>query len=157
MDEFYNPINKVNIIEQNTLNGTISKIDGTFELELVSKNSLIFSHIAFSSQTVNTKEDFLKVILTSGLQLEEVHIVGSRNNKRLKVDSPVSTDIIDIQNIKKKSEFIEVNQFIQNEIPSFNATKQSGSDGADHIVPATYMFLHMLFIIWIGLMVGDFG
>ena len=138
LDEFYNPINKVNIIEQNTLNGTISKIDGTFELELVSKNSLIFSHIAFSSQTVNTKEDFLKVILTSGLQLEEVHIVGSRNNKRLKVDSPVSTDIIDIQNIKKKSEFIEVNQFIQNEIPSFNATKQSGSDGADHIVPATY-------------------
>ncbi|MDD7915217.1 TonB-dependent receptor [Polaribacter sp. MSW5] len=36
-----------------------------------------------------------------------------------------------------KSSQVEINQFLQYVIPSFNATKQSGADGADHIDPAT--------------------
>ncbi|WP_299134392.1 TonB-dependent receptor [uncultured Tenacibaculum sp.] len=138
LNQYYQPIKKVNIIESNTQNGTISRNDGSFELKLLINNPIIFTHIGYKTEIVQTKNKFLRVLLKSGIELDEILIVGSRNNQRKKVDSPVSTDVIEIDNIKKKSEFLEVNQFIQNEIPSFNATKQSGSDGADHIVPATY-------------------
>ncbi len=138
LNQFYEPVKKVNVIENTTLNGTITRNDGTFELKLLGANSLTFSHIGYKNQVITPNERFLKIIMKSGVQLDEILIVGSRNNKRKKVDSPVSTDVIDIKDIKKKSEFLEVNQLIQTEIPSFNATKQSGSDGADHIIPASY-------------------
>ncbi|CAM1343481.1 TonB-dependent receptor [Tenacibaculum amylolyticum] len=138
LDQFYQPIQKTNVIEEYTQNGTITRNDGTFELELFGNNPLVFSHIGYETQIISPNSSFLKVVLKSGVQLDEVLIVGSRNKKRKNIDSPVATDVIDVKNIKNKSEFLGLNQFIQNEIPSFNATKQSGSDGADHIVPATY-------------------
>ncbi|CAM1370769.1 Iron complex outermembrane recepter protein [Tenacibaculum litopenaei] len=138
LDEFYQPIRKVNIIEKNTQNGTISLPDGSFVLHLQKNNPIQFTHIGFEPVTIAPNDRFVQVMMTSGIQLNEVLIVGSRNNKRRTVDSPVATDVIDIATVKAKSEFININQFLQNEIPSFNATKQSGSDGADHIVPATY-------------------
>ena len=57
---------------------------------------------------------------------------------RKKKDAAIATDIIDLNKISTKSGLLEVNQFLQYNIPSFNATKQSGADGADHITPATY-------------------
>lgn len=138
LDEFYQPIQKVNVIESNTNNGTITLKNGSFELVIDKKSPLIFSHIGYTTKLITPNTSFIKVVLKSGLKLDEVLIVGSRNKRRKTIDSPVATDIIDIKQAKEKSEFLEVNQLIQTEIPSFNATKQSGSDGADHIVPATY-------------------
>ena len=65
-------------------------------------------------------------------------IVGSRNNLRKKKDAAVATDIVDLHKISSKSNLLDINQFLQYNIPSFNATKQSGADGTDHITPATY-------------------
>ncbi|MGG8496746.1 TonB-dependent receptor [Tenacibaculum sp. TC6] len=138
LDQYNKPVQKANIIENNTQNGTITQNDGTFELKLTTNNSITITHIGYSSQIIQPKSQFVNIFLKSGLELDEVLIVGSRNNNRRKADSPVSTDVIEIKDIEKNSEFLEVNQFIQNEIPSFNATKQSGSDGSDHIIPATY-------------------
>lgn len=138
LDQFNQPVEKANIIENGTQNGTTTNNDGTFELKLLKNNPITITHIGYNSQEITPNTTFLKINLKSGLELDEVLIVGSRNNNRQNIDSPVSTDVIEITDIKNKSEFIEVNQFIQNEIPSFNATKQSGSDGSDHIIPATY-------------------
>ncbi|WP_255362705.1 TonB-dependent receptor domain-containing protein [Tenacibaculum sp. MAR_2009_124] len=138
LDQFNAPIQKANIIEKNTQNGIITNNDGTFDLYVSGNNPIEISHIGYNTQVIPPKKSFITVHLKSGVELDEVFVVGSRNNTRQKIDSPVSTDVIDIRQVKSKSEFIQVNQFIQNEIPSFNATKQSGSDGSDHIVPATY-------------------
>ncbi|WP_299674339.1 TonB-dependent receptor domain-containing protein [uncultured Tenacibaculum sp.] len=138
LDEYYNPIHKANVIESNTKNGTITRRDGSFELKLLKNNPLNISHIGFVNEMIFPNQNYIQVVLKSGVQLDEVFIVGSRNSKRQKIDSPVSTEVIDVKSIIKKSELLEVNQLIQTEIPSFNATKQSGSDGADHIIPATY-------------------
>ncbi|CAL2108358.1 iron complex outermembrane recepter protein [Tenacibaculum sp. 190524A02b] len=138
VNEKNEPINKANIIESLTLNGTISKNDGTFEFPLIKNNPVTITHIGYQSQTVLPSAQFVKVILKSGVKLDEVLIVGSRNQKRQKIDSPVATDVIELKNFSQKSQLLEVNQFMQAQVPSFNATKQSGSDGADHITPATY-------------------
>lgn len=45
LDEFYQPIRKVNIIEKNTQNGTISLPDGSFVLHLQKKQShSVYAH-----------------------------------------------------------------------------------------------------------------
>lgn len=64
-------------------------------------------------------------------------IVGSRNAKRTAVDTPVPVDVIDVGSLASKNGKVEVNDLLQYAAPSFNATKQSGSDGADHVVPAS--------------------
>ncbi|MEM7396637.1 MAG: hypothetical protein AAF492_30265, partial [Verrucomicrobiota bacterium] len=64
-------------------------------------------------------------------------MVGSRSYNRSATDSPVAVDVIDISEIAATTGRLEINQTLQYAAPSFNATKQSGSDGADHIDPAS--------------------
>ena len=98
--------------------------------------TLLFFLIQFTSavaQEVPKKEaDSIK-----NNKIEEVVIVGSRNIKRTVVNSAVAIDIIDIKSITTQSGKIEINELLQYAAPSFNANKQSGSDGADHVDPAS--------------------
>ncbi len=69
--------------------------------------------------------------------LRTVQVVGSRSYNRSATDSPVPIDVIDVADLTNSSGRVEINQLLQYAVPSFNATKQSGSDGADHIDPAS--------------------
>ncbi len=132
------PIKGASIIESETNNGTVSLANGSFSLKLKNNKPIIIAHVGYKPQTLQPNKKQFKIILESGLQLDEVLIVGSRNNYRKKKDAVIATDIIDLKIASTKSELLEINQFLQYSIPSFNATKQSGADGADHITPATY-------------------
>jgi iron complex outermembrane receptor protein len=70
-------------------------------------------------------------------ELKEVQIVGSRNTKRTVVNSAVPIDIINVKDVTTQSGKLEINELLQYVAPSFNANKQSGSDGADHVDPAS--------------------
>ena len=119
LDQFNAPIDKANIVEKSTNNGTISRSDGTFELTVSGQKPIEISHIGYDTQLIYPIRNFVKIRLKSGVALDEVFVVGSRNNNRKKIDAPVSTDVIDIHQVKSESEFIKLNQFIQNVIPSF--------------------------------------
>ncbi|UOU99460.1 TonB-dependent receptor [Chryseobacterium daecheongense] len=79
----------------------------------------------------------VKDTISKESQLEEVSITGSRNKKRTVVNTPVPIDVIDIKQVSQSTGQIEVNQLLQFSAPSFNSNKQSGSDGADAVDPAT--------------------
>jgi len=72
-----------------------------------------------------------------GEQLDEIVITGSRTGGRTSADSPVPVDVINVSGIASTTGKVEATDILQYAAPSFNATKQSGSDGADHIVPAS--------------------
>lgn len=74
---------------------------------------------------------------TLNKKYDEIVIVGSRSATRTKIDSPVPIDVINLKEITTQSGKIEINELLQYVAPSFNANKQSGSDGADHIDPAS--------------------
>lgn len=96
---------------------------------------LVFFHATFvSAQEVPEKST---IDSTKTNKIETVVIVGSRNVKRTVVNSPVAIDVIDIKSITTQSGKIEINELLQYAAPSFNANKQSGSDGADHVDPAS--------------------
>lgn len=79
----------------------------------------------------------VKDTLTKESKIDEVAITGSRNKKRTVTNTPVPIDIIDIKQVSQATGQVEVNQLLQFSAPSFNSNKQSGSDGADAVDPAT--------------------
>ncbi len=70
-------------------------------------------------------------------QIEDVIIVGNRNAKRTKTDTPVPVDVINIDKIQKSAPQTTVQDLLNYVIPSFNAVRQSSSDGTEHIDPVS--------------------
>jgi iron complex outermembrane receptor protein len=133
------PLIGVSVSEKGTTNGTITDIDGMYSLELRSKNPvLIFSYTGFTSvERSGEGVTTINITLEEGILLGEVQVVGSRSYNRSSTNSPVAVDVIEVAQLANTTGRVEVNQILQFTAPSFNATKQSGSDGADHIDPAS--------------------
>ncbi|MEE9406987.1 MAG: TonB-dependent receptor [Polaribacter sp.] len=132
------PLKGATIQDTKSLIGTTTNKDGTFEIEIQKENYTKISFLGHDSKTLKLAPNkFHTITLLSGQELDEIKIVGSRNKNRVANDTPVAIDFIDIEKTASKSSQVEINQFLQYAIPSFNATKQSGADGADHIDPAT--------------------
>jgi iron complex outermembrane receptor protein len=91
-----------------------------------------FSAVFAQTEPNETKKDSAKV-----QELQEVQIVGSRNARRTVINSAVPIDVINVKDVTTQSGKIEINELLQYLAPSFNANKQSGSDGADHVDPAS--------------------
>ncbi|GAA5099054.1 TonB-dependent receptor [Chryseobacterium ginsengisoli] len=70
-------------------------------------------------------------------KIEDVVIVGNRNAKRTKLETPVPVDVINIEKIQKSSPQTTVQDLLNYVIPSFNSVRQSASDGTEHIDPVT--------------------
>lgn len=129
----------VNVYEKGTLIGTATDFDGNYSITVSGENAtVIFSYVGYelNEQPVDGRTE-LNVVMIEGLSLGEVQVVGSRNYNRSSTDAPVPIDIIDVADLANTNGKVEINQILQYAAPSFNATKQSGSDGADHIDPAS--------------------
>lgn len=70
-------------------------------------------------------------------QIEDVIIVGSRNAKRTKVETPVPVDVVNIEKIQQSSPQVTVQDLLNYIIPSFNSVRQTSSDGTEHIDPVS--------------------
>lgn len=133
------PLIGATVTEKGTTNGTTTDLSGKFSLSVGSKSaSLIVSFVGFRSQqiSIGDQTDF-SILLEEGLELGAVEVVGSRNQNRTELSTPVPVDVIDFSQIPARNGQIEINQILQYAAPSYNSSKQSGSDGADHIDPAT--------------------
>ena len=138
-DVFGDPLIGVNVSEKGTDRGTITNVDGSYTLDVSSlPATLIFSYIGYGDIEITTDGvGSLNLELDEGVQLNEVQVVGSRSYGRSATDSPVAVDVINVADIAAQTGKVEINQILQYAAPSFNATKQSGSDGADHVDPAS--------------------
>ncbi|MFT6869783.1 MAG: iron complex outermembrane receptor protein [Polaribacter sp.] len=132
------PLNGATVQEEGSLMGVTTNSDGTFELKINKNNLVTFCFLGHNAITLKLiPNKFHTIILEAGQELDEVQIVGSRNKNRVANDTPVAIDFINIEETAANNSQVELSQFLQYAIPSFNATKQSGADGADHIDPAT--------------------
>jgi iron complex outermembrane receptor protein len=134
------PLTGVQVIEVGTRNGTISNSNGRYELSYSSSNpTLRFMLIGYRAEEVRidgrTSVDVS--LAEEGVVLEGLNVVGSRRQNRSVLETPAPVDVIDIAEVTQTSGQLEVNQILQHVAPSFNANRQSGADGSDHIDPAT--------------------
>ncbi|WP_312991243.1 TonB-dependent receptor plug domain-containing protein [Chryseobacterium flavum] len=99
------------------------------KIKYISAMFLSVSALSYAQQINDT--------ITKESKIEEVAITGSRNKKRTVINTAVPIDVIDIKQVSQSTGQVEVNQLLQFAAPSFNSNKQSGSDGADAVDPAT--------------------
>ncbi|MBF4463806.1 TonB-dependent receptor [Flavobacterium sp. LC2016-12] len=138
-DKTGTPLPGVNIVEKGTTNGVSTDYEGGFTIKVKEGATLIFTYVGYSSVEKSTSGGKIEVTLdeSGGQILNDVVVVGSRNAKRTVVNSAVPIDVINVKDVTTQSGKLEINELLQYVAPSFNANKQSGSDGADHVDPAS--------------------
>ena len=90
----FGPVVGATVVVKGTTNGTITDLDGNFEIQNVKMNDLIeVSFMGFKSQTVKfTGQSLLKVQLKEDTQLlDEVVVVGYGTQKKINVTGSVGT------------------------------------------------------------------
>ncbi|TDP01372.1 TonB-dependent receptor [Flavobacterium sp. 245] len=138
-DKTGTPLPGVNVVEKGTSNGVSTDFEGGYKIKVKEGATLIFSYVGFSTVEKSASGDKVDISLdeSGGQVLSDVVVVGSRSTKRTVVNSAVPIDVINVKDVTTQSGKIEINQLLQYVAPSFNANKQSGSDGADHVDPAS--------------------
>src|SRR5687768_4134867 len=126
-----------------TLQGTVSRTDGTFRLAVTpGRHPLLVSYLGYSPHrdTVEiasgetTNRDYA---LVKGLvQLDPSVVLGTRSAQRTVLNSPVPVDVLTPIEIRQTGA-VETSQIIQLLAPSFNFPRPTVADGTDHIRPST--------------------
>lgn len=65
--------------------------------------------------------------------LNEVVLIGTRSAGRVKLETPVPVDVVNIAKASFNTGRLDLTDILNYAAPSFNYNKQSGSDGADHV------------------------
>jgi iron complex outermembrane recepter protein len=138
------PLPGVSVSEKGSGKGTATNANGVFSLEVSGKSAIIrFFMLGYQAQELGVPEASnglyeLNISLKENTtSLSEVVVVGSRSLRRSATETAVPVDIIDMKSVIKQTGKLELNRLLEYAAPSFNANKQTGSDGADHIDPAT--------------------
>lgn len=128
MDTAGSPLPGVNVIEKGTSNGTISDMDGRFELTLKDGNALLsFSYIGFTSQEVSvSNKRTLQVKMHEDVtQMDEVVVIGYGTTTKKEVTGSISSI--------KEENFVKGNisnplQLLQGQVAGMSIVKPDGGD-----------------------------
>lgn len=132
----------VSVSVKGTSNGTVTDLDGMYMLNVGSgSQTLLFTYVGYEDLSkdviVSTGVTTLDVVIsTSSRLLEEVIVTGTRVGGRSRSDSPVPVDIIPIANVVNSVGQVDLNQILTYIAPSFQSSRQTISDGTDHLDPA---------------------
>ncbi|KAA0991165.1 TonB-dependent receptor [Dyadobacter aurulentus] len=133
----------VSILIQGTNNGTVTGPDGNFSLNVPDGSyKLVVSFIGYTPKLVPIEvtagqSSAANITLTESSELlSEIVVTGSRSGGRSRIDSPVPVDIIPVSQITNNVGQVDINQILTYIAPSFQSSRQTISDGSDHIDPA---------------------
>ncbi len=132
------PLPGVSVTVEGTTRGTTTDFDGNYMIKVNMNENLIFSYVGYNEKKLQmdgTKT--FNVTLASGVSLNEIVVVGSRNPNRTAVDTPVPVDVIDMSELVTAGPQVNLNQILNYVAPSFTSNTQTISDGTDHIDPAS--------------------
>ena len=138
IDSDNQPLPGVSVSVKGTTKGTTTDFDGNYSLQVNSGEVLVFTFVGFETQQVTLSgQSTVNVTMKSGLELDEVVVVGTRNPNRTATDTPVPVDVIDVQELTAQGPQVNLNQILNYVAPSFTSNTQTISDGTDHIDPAS--------------------
>ncbi len=128
----------VSISVKNGTGGTSTDFDGKYALQVNNGDILIFTSVGFETQEITMDGlTTVNVVMVSGVSLDEVVVIGSRNPNRTATETAVPVDVIDIQELITQGAQTSLNQILTYVAPSFTSNTQTISDGTDHIDPAS--------------------
>ncbi|OUS01678.1 TonB-dependent receptor [Flavobacteriales bacterium 33_180_T64] len=130
------PVPGVSVIIKGTSTGTTTDFDGNYSISANNGDTLVFSYVGYDTQEIVVTGNQVNVTLKSGVALDQILLVGSRNPSRTAVDTAVAVDVIDMSELTSAGPQVSVTQILNYVAPSFSSNTQTVSDGTDHIDPA---------------------
>ena len=129
------PLQGVSVTIKPSGSGTTSNADGSFSVQAADGDRLEFTYIGYAAVSITIKgQTALTVKMEmSTADLGQIVLVGTRTGGRIKTESPVPIDIININQASNPTARMDLTSVLNYSAPSFNYNKQSGADGADHI------------------------
>jgi iron complex outermembrane receptor protein len=139
VDESGRPLSDVSVQSNKTGRGAVTDASGNFRLQVVADDELVISMIGYVKQTIKPegKTDLTITLVPGNVDLGQVILVGTRTTGRVKTDTPVPVDVVNISQVAMPTARMDLTSILNFSAPSFNYNKQSGSDGADHVDLAT--------------------
>ncbi|MBQ4819120.1 TonB-dependent receptor [Aquimarina sp. MMG016] len=129
------PLPGVNIIEKGTDNGTTTDFNGKYSIEASPDGTLVFSYVGFASKQVSVNSQAtVNVTLSSGAELEEVILVGSRGLPRSNTASSLPIDVLPAKELTSTGQ-ITFDKALQYRIPSFNTVQTPVNDATSTLDP----------------------
>ena len=137
-----NPLSGASVTAENQKGGTLSDANGNYVLKVQPGTvTLIISYVGqspkFFTLNVAAGETLIQnADLTEVTDLSGVVVLGSRSRTaRSKLSTPVPVDVIQSRELKQFPQ-TDLTQALTYTAPSFQSSRQTISDGTDHIDPA---------------------
>lgn len=139
LDENGTPVESVSVLIKGTSTGAVTDAQGQFSITAKVGDVLLFTSAGYDSREVQIKNaEPLSVVMAHNIeQLDQIVMLGSRGEGRVKLASPVPVDVINMASSAQTSARPDITALLNYTVPSFNFNRQSGSDGADQIDLAT--------------------
>ncbi|TYP72922.1 TonB-dependent receptor [Aquimarina intermedia] len=137
LDDQSQPLPGVSVILKNTETGVITDFNGQYTIAAAQGQTLVFSYVGFETQEKLITGTVINVTMQSGVALDEIVLVGTRNPNRTVVETAVPIDVLDIKELASATPQVNLNQILNYVAPSFSSNTQTISDGTDHIDPAS--------------------
>ena len=137
------PLYGATVLIQGTTNGTTTDFDGNYTISVVPGDHVVeASYIGYATMTRDVSVAAgsvatIDMIMSEGLLVDEIVVIGSRSVGRTKLETPVPVDVIDIAKLSSSAPQTNLNQLLHQAVPSFSSNTQTISDGTDHIDPAS--------------------
>ena len=132
------PLPGVSVSVKGGIGGTSSDFDGVYSLQVNEGDVLLFTFVGFETQQVTMDgRTTINVQMVSGVALDEVVVIGSRNPNRTATETTVPVDVIGIEELITQGAQTDLNQILNYVAPSFTSNTQTISDGTDHLDPAS--------------------
>ena len=125
LDQYKDPIIGASVIEGGTHNGTITDLDGAFNLSL-SNNTIQVSYIGFATQTIKLNENqnsYNIVLLEDTELLEEVVVIGYGTQKKVNLTGSVAS--VSTKDIKDRVQ-TNVMSAVQGTVPGVTVISRPG-------------------------------
>jgi len=131
------PLIGASIIIEGTSIGSVTDINGNFSINAEEGQTLIISYIGYSTQRVAVgTTNKIAIILSEGVELESVTIIGSRGKPRTDVERPVPIDVVSATELRQTAQ-VDIAQSLHYTAPSFSAVKFGINDLAPLVDPAS--------------------
>ena len=125
------PLIGVNILEKGTSNGTVSRADGTYSINVAKGKTLVFSYIGYKPKEVTVKGATLNVYLSEDVNLlNEQVVVGYGTMQRKDVTSSITTVKAEDLN---RGVFTDPAQMLQGKVPGLVVTSTGDPNGSPSI------------------------
>lgn len=131
------PLIGVSILEKGTTNGTVSDIDGSYNIDPSTYPvTIIYSYVGYGDQEVvyTSSTSGVNIVMTEGVALDDVVVVGTRTAPRSSTTTPLPVDVFKASDLTSTGQ-ATFDKALQYKVPSFNTVQTPVNDATSLLDP----------------------